>query len=35
MVVETVYELALSLQRVQEHARDWTKSTDYVRGRSR
>jgi hypothetical protein len=35
MLVETVHELTLSLQQVQEHARDWTKSTDYVRGRNR
>lgn len=35
MQVETVNSLALSLQQVQEHSRDWTKSTDYVRGRNR
>ncbi len=33
--VETVYALALPLRQVQEHSRDWTKSTDYVRGRPR
>lgn len=35
MQVETVYALALPLQHVLEHSRDWTKSTDYVRRRSR
>ena len=35
MQVETVYPLALPLRQVLEHARDWTKSTDYVRGRNR
>ena len=34
-LVETVYTLALPLQQVLEHTRDWTKSTDYVRRRSR
>ena len=32
LCIETVYPLALPLERVLRHARDWTKSTDYVRG---
>ncbi len=35
LVVETVCALALPLALIREHERDWTKSTDYVRGQRR
>jgi hypothetical protein len=35
MTVAVVYALALPMARIRAHERDWTKSTDYVRGRAR